>query len=123
FRVKLYSSVLNVRSTGNRGRFRTIPSPGAPNVYRHFLSGIDILVKTSGWSTLADAEDVTSRQMLSNLAGKAFLGGNLGLGLDLGFTYYIKDRWKLTGSMLDFGFVNHNKDVEQYSYHGNYLTD
>src|SRR5690606_5883450 len=123
FRVKLYSSVFNARSTGNRGRFRTIPSPAAPNVYRHFLSGIDILVKTSGWSTLVDAEDVTGRQTLSDLAGKAFLGGNLGVGLDLGFTYYLRDQWKLTGSILDFGFVHHNKDVEKYRYHGDYQTD
>ena len=123
FRVKLYSSVFNARSTGNQGRFRTVPSPNAPNIYRHFLTDIDVLIKTSGWSSLEQAENVTSRQMLSKLAGKAFLGGNLGLGIDVGFTYYLQDRWKLTGSILDFGFVNHNKDVEQYRYHGDYHTD
>ena len=123
FRVKLYSSVFNARSTNNRGAFRTIPSPDAPNIYRHFLSGIDILIRTSGWAPLVDSEKSTGRQTLSKLAGKAFLGGNLGLGLDLGFTYYRNDRLKFTGSIIDIGFINNKKDVENYRYHGNYQTD
>lgn len=123
FRVKLYSSVFNARSTNNRGTFRTIPSPAAPNMYRHFLSGIDVLINTSGWAPLVDSENVGGRQTLSTLAGKAFLGGNLGLGVDLGFTWYKNDRWKFTGSIIDLGFINHKKDVENYRYHGNYQTD
>lgn len=123
FRVKLYSSVFNARSTGNRGVFRTIPSPAAPNTYRHFLSGIDILVRTSGLTSLSGSGEAGESSGLSTLAGSAFLGGNLGLGLDLGFTWYRNDRWKFTGSIIDFGFINHKKYVENYRYHGNYQTD
>lgn len=118
-RAKLYSSIFNANSIDNRGRFSTIPSPSGPNLYRHFLSGIDILVNTSGYASLLDSDGNAGKL----LAKRALLGGNLGLGLDFGFTYYFNDRTKLSGSVLDFGFIYHNKDVESYWYHGNYQTD
>jgi hypothetical protein len=38
-------------------------------------------------------------------------GGDLGLGFDLGFTYYPQNK-QLTASLVDVGFVSHSKDVE-----------
>ncbi|MFD2518149.1 DUF5723 family protein [Salinimicrobium flavum] len=123
FRAKLYSEVFNAYSVDNRGIFRTSPSPEGANIYRHFMSGIDVLIKTAGWASLVDSEDVTGLGTMSNIAKKAFLGGNLGLGLDAGFTFYPDDQYRITGSILDIGFVNHTKDVENYRYYGDYETD
>jgi hypothetical protein len=38
-------------------------------------------------------------------------GGDLGLGFDLGLTYYLKNI-QFTASILDVGFIKHSKDVE-----------
>ena len=121
-RAKLYSGVFNANSTNNRGIFRTVPTPAAPNVYRHFVNGLDATVFTSGWAPLVDEEN-TGMQNLRNVAKSAFLGGNLGIGVDLGFSYYLNDQTKITGSVLDLGFINQKKDVENYRYYGNYQTD
>ena len=123
FRGKIYSGVFNASSAGNSGIFRTEHSPAGPNLYRHYMSDVDILINTSGWKDLEESEDVTRMQMLSKLGRKAFLGGNLGLGLDAGFTWYFSDQIRFTGSILDIGFVRHSKNVENYRYYGDYETD
>jgi hypothetical protein len=46
---------------------------------------------------------------------KALFGGDLGLGFDLGFTYYPQNK-QLTASLVDVGFVSHSKDVESFTY-------
>ena len=122
-RAKLYSGLFNAHSTGNRGSFRTIPSPGAPNLYRHFMSGMDATIHTSGWASLTESQDSTGMETAKSLTRRAFLGGNIGVGVDLGFTYYLNDQYRVTGSILDLGFLNHYKDVETYRYHGTYQTD
>lgn len=121
-RAKLYSGILNAQSINNRGIFRTIPSPGAPNIYRHFVTGLDATVQTSGWTPLLE-DEMTRRETVNSLARKGFFGGNLGLGVDLGFTYYLGDQYKITGSVLDLGFIHQTKDVENYRYRGTYQTD
>jgi hypothetical protein len=45
-------------------------------------------------------------------------GGDLGLGFDLGFTYYPSKNKQLTASLVDVGFVSHSKDVESFTYKG-----
>jgi hypothetical protein len=53
------------------------------------------------------------------LEKKALFGGDLGLGFDLGFTYYPQNK-QLTASLVDVGFVSHSKDVESFTYKGVY---
>ncbi|HET8754197.1 MAG TPA: DUF5723 family protein [Salinimicrobium sp.] len=120
-RAKIYSSIFNAYSVDNRGSFRTIPSPAAPNLYRHFVN-MDVMVKTAGYASLID-DGTTARQKISQVGSRAFLGGNLGLGLDLGFSYYMNDQTRFTGSVIDIGFIYQNKDVENYHYYGDYVTD
>jgi hypothetical protein len=43
----------------------------------------------------------------------------LGLGFDLGLTYYPKEH-SVTASILDVGFIKHSKDVETFTYKGYY---
>ena len=122
FRGKIYSGVFNAYSVGNRGTFRTELSPEGPNLYRHYMSGVDVLINTAGWAGLMDSENVTGIGTMSKLGKRAFLGGNLGLGIDAGFTWYPSDQYRVTGSILDIGFMRQTKNVESYRYYGNYET-
>ena len=122
-RAKIYAGNLNAQSVNNRGIFRTSPSPKGQNIYRHFVNGLDAVIRTSGWASLIDSENNTTEGMAKELVERVFFGGNLGLGLDFGFTYYINERYKLTGSIVDLGFVHHKEDVENYHYFGDYQTN
>ena len=123
FRGKLYSGMFNAYSVGNRGIFRTEVAPEAPNLYRHYLNGVDMLINTSGWAALVDAGNRTGLGAMADFGKRGFLLGNLGLGLDAGFTWYPKERYRITGSILDLGFIHQTKDVENYRYYGDYQTD
>lgn len=123
FRAKIYSGVFNAYSVGNRGTFRTEISPEGPNLYRHYMSGMDVLINTSGYANLLESEDATGMGIMRKVGKRAFLGGNLGLGFDAGFTWYPSDQYRVTGSVLDIGFIRHTKNVENYRYYGNYQTD
>ncbi len=116
FRGKVYSSIFDMRSTSNDALFFT--EPGENNFYRHNLIS-DITVNTSGYASLRDidSEDTAdgSRQVLTKFRNRALLGGNIGLGFDVGFTYHYTDQLSVTASLLDVGFIRHNKDVENYS--------
>ena len=123
FRGKIYSGVFNAYSAGNTGTFRTEVTPGGPNLYRHYMSNVDILINTAGYADLVDSENVSNTGMLAEIGKRAFLGGNLGLGLDAGFTWYASDQYRITGSILDIGFIRQFKNVENYRYYGDYQTD
>jgi hypothetical protein len=119
FRAKLYSSILNFNSTKNNGYFLT--TQGQNNLLRTTLDA-DLEIRTSGIFELKDVLDddnVANGSGISKILGKrALLGGNLGLGFDVGFTYNLDERTTVTGSLLDVGFVYHTKDVRTYSLKG-----
>lgn len=120
-RFKLYSSIFNFRSTKNRGTFVTQFGDGSINIYDHLLQNADVQLQTSGIAPLIDNEDVNeSGDVVNHALGRAFLGGNLGVGLDIGVTYEINKNWMASASILDFGAVFHTKDVENYRAHGSY---
>jgi hypothetical protein len=54
----------------------------------------------------------------ATLEKKALFGKDLGLGFDLGLTYYPKKNIQFTASILDVGFIKHSKDVETFTYKG-----
>jgi hypothetical protein len=49
-----------------------------------------------------------------------FLGGNLGVGIDLGLTYNLEDNIQLTASVVDLGAIKHTKEIKNYNYVGFY---
>lgn len=112
-RMKIYSGVLNITSTGNLGTFTT--RLGQDNIYTHYLNNIDLEINSSG---LYNEQNTTVQA--STLIKRSFLGGNLGLGIDVGFTYKINEQTKLTASLLDLGFVSYSKDVRSGKIKGNY---
>lgn len=118
-RAKVYSSVFNVRSVDNQGDFF---SSGASSngVSRPVLRKVDILVKTSGLSPLLDSKSMSDEEMFGHFKSQAFLGGNIGFGVDLGFTYFLNKHYRITGSILDLGMIDHSEDVKSFRYSGEF---
>ena len=113
-RGKIYSSMFNFSSTYNTGYFYTIQ--GTNSVYNQVILA-DGMVNTSGLTNyLGTSSGFSSAGLLKTI----FLGGNRGLGLDLGLTYYPKENLQFTASVIDLGFINHTKEVENYRYKGHY---
>lgn len=124
FRGKIYSSIIDFKGTNNSGSFFT--TPGQQNFYEHTIRA-DLEIQTSGYASLReieanDTQDGTS-QVVKKFTKRALLGGNLGLGFDVGFTYNINDQLNLTGSIQDIGFIRHTKDVESYTLKGEYSLE
>jgi hypothetical protein len=119
-RLKLYSSLISVSSTRNKGAFKTSIREGSANVYEHTITDLDVEVKTSGFISLDALEQ---SQVSKKLLGRALLGGNLGIGLDAGMTYQFDNQLSLTASVLDLGAIFHTNDTELYKAKGDYTLD
>jgi hypothetical protein len=119
-RAKLYSSILSLRSTRNKGSFVTTLGDGSANIYEHRVTNADVTINTSG---LASLDGMDSSAIPGELMGRAFFGGNIGVGLDLGATYDITDRLQASASILDIGAIFHTKDAETYHAEGSYTLN
>jgi hypothetical protein len=114
-RAKIYSSIFNVTSTKNSGYVYTLPSN--TGIYEQQIYS-QLQLSTSGFSSYKDENaDINVAKDITN---RALLGGNLGLGLDAGFTYYPKKNIQVTASIIDVGFIRHSNKVESYSLKGLY---
>ena len=121
-RAKLYSSMLSLRSTNNRGSFiTTLGEQDSPNIYEHQLQNIALSLETSGLASLQELDG--SSEISSEVIGRSFFGGNLGFGVDIGATYDMTRDITASASILDIGAVFHTKDVERYTVSGNYTLD
>jgi hypothetical protein len=112
-RLKIYSSALNLESTNNRGTFTTVN--GTDNLYTHYLDNVNVNLRTSGL--------VENNEYIDNpnsYLGNTFLGSNLGVGIDLGFTSHLSDQLEITGSIVDLGFINHKKNIKNTFIKGDY---
>ena len=112
-RFKLYSGVLNAKSTLNSGALVSIE--GQNNIYTQKLENVDMSVQTSG--IILDDYDAVEP---SDYIKKMFFSGNYGVGVDVGFTYHFKKQWTVSGSAQDLGFIYYTKDVESYSAKGDF---
>ncbi|WP_372795503.1 DUF5723 family protein [Lutibacter sp.] len=115
-RFKIYSSVFHATSKLNTGSFYT--EEGTNNRYSQHLENVNFLMQTSGMF-LDNNEEVNGSYMKSKL----LFGGDLGVGVDLGFTYRPKKQWIATASVLDLGFIKYSKDIESYRIKGNYEVE
>ncbi len=126
-RAKIYSSIVNFRSTKNSGTFTTIETPQGNNIYQHIVQA-DVSMQTAGFASLRDIDDggdraEGARQVKNKFLSRAFLGGNLGVGVDVGFSYKLEEQWTLTGSATDLGVIFYTKDVESYEAKGSYTFE
>lgn len=112
-RAKVYMSILNGNSTSNSGFFRTRFTDEGPNFFTHEVVGADVQTRTSGLNDIYDNGIGTAFK-------RAIFSPNLGLGLDLGFTYTITEQWSVNGSLLDIGFIAHTTDLRNQSFSGDY---
>ncbi|PRZ23931.1 DUF5723 family protein [Flavobacterium granuli] len=114
-RAKIYSSAFNATSTKNSGYIYTIP--GTTTAYEQLIYS-RLRLNTSGIAQFT-AEDYDG-DIARDIRKKALFGGDLGLGFDVGFTYYPQKNMQLTASIIDVGFIKHSKNVENYTYEGFY---
>ncbi|PKB45191.1 hypothetical protein AX016_3429 [Cellulophaga sp. RHA19] len=113
-RGKLYSSIFSFKSTKNKGYFVT--TPGENNLLASTLVA-DMQLQTSGLNSIKDAND-DGTGVGSVLTKRGLLGGDLGVGVDLGFTYQLNRNTTVTASILDLGFIMHSTDVRNYTLKG-----
>ena len=116
-RAKIYSSGANATSTKNSGYIYTGQTAGTPNLYNQIISS-NLELKTSGISKFT--KDEYEGNVAKDIAHNTFFNGSLGLGLDAGITYYIKENLQLTASIVDLGFIRQTKDIETRTYKGTY---
>lgn len=114
-RGKIYFSGFNATSTRNSGYIVTRPSN--TTMYEQIVNS-DLELRTSGISKYT-ADDYDG-DVATDVRKQLLFGGDLGLGFDLGFTYYPQKNTQITASILDVGFIRHTKDVENYTYKGYY---
>lgn len=113
-RAKLYSGIADYNSTKNSGYL--VNTEGENNTIATTLDA-DMQLRSSGFGALRNAENQGS--LAGTFLKRALFGGDLGLGVDLGFTYRLNERTAITGSLLDLGFMYHSGDVYTYSLKGN----
>ncbi|MGB5646829.1 DUF5723 family protein [Muriicola sp.] len=120
-RGKIYSGIYDFHSSGNTGYFVT--NEGQNNLLSNTLVA-DMQLRTSGFEEIrAILDNEISGSVANVITKRALLGGDLGLGIDLGFTYNLNQRTVITGSLLDLGFVYHAGDVKGYSLQGSATTE
>lgn len=119
-RAKIYSSIANINSTGNNGRFLTVD--GENNIFQHIFN-LDLELRTSGVSSVIDDKDKSAGEDIREFATRTLLGGNLGLGIDFGFSYRLSDQLTFDASVLDIGFIRHNNAIENYELKGDFVFE
>lgn len=117
-RGKIYSSIMDFNSTRNKGFF--ITRPGQNNLLSSTFDA-DMKWRTSGINAIKIASNEDN--LPATIIKRGLFGGNLGLGVDLGFTYQLNKQTILTGSILDLGFIYHTNDVENYTLKGDVTTE
>ncbi len=117
-RGKIYSSIFDFNSSRNKGYFVT--SEGQNNLLRNTINA-DMEWRTSGIRAIRDAEK--EETLPNTILKRGFFGGNLGLGVDLGFTYNLTEQTVISGSLLDLGFIYHANDIKTYTLNGNAITE
>lgn len=111
-RAKLYSGAYNISSTGNTGTLTTVE--GVNNIYQHQFRDVNFSFKSSG------LDGSNTSNLKQDVIRRLFLSGNLGLGLDVGFTYKYRNNITITGSLLDVGFIAYNSKIKTLKLKGDY---
>ncbi|WP_318311994.1 DUF5723 family protein [Flagellimonas crocea] len=123
-RAKIYSSIFQFQSINNSGSFVT--TQGQNNVYESTINA-DMQLQTAGvkgfYDIIEEDTNSTQKDLASLFSQRVLLGGNLGFGLDFGFSYMLNPQTTITGSILDLGFISNTKDVWNYTFSGSTTTD
>lgn len=109
-RAKLYSGAFNLQSLNNKGNFSTRLDQN--NNFQHIFNDVNATFRSSGLSS------IKGKTFIGNAIKNILIGGNLGLGFDVGFTYHLEENLTISGSVLDIGFISYSNDVETYKVKG-----
>lgn len=110
--LKINSPAINLESANNTRTIKTV-RPEDNNISVSMLENINDTYKTTG------INDVSGGLVLAN----TFSGGNLGFCGDVGFSYRITPQFNISRSFVDFGFINHSKNIENATRRGKFTTD
>ena len=116
-RLKIYSSSLNIETNNNSGTITA--TTNNTNIIRQTLDNLDAEIRTSGIIDSNGDANEFSNDVFSN----TLLGGNLGLGFDVGLTYHFSPQLEFTGSIIDVGFIKYSKNTRNFTAKGNYILD
>jgi len=118
-RFKLLSGAVNIDFKNNFGDYYL--SKGTIN-NNHSFNNIDVAFRSSGLIN-PDRENILT-ETSQVLKGLFFMNGNIGVGLDLGLTYYASDEIIITASVLDLDYLKYNNEVVKYEIKTDFeLTD
>jgi hypothetical protein len=119
-RAKIYSGIISYNSTHNRGYFLT--TAGERNLLANTIDA-DMELRTAGLEELREILTDDTRDHAAEIRKLAlkrgFLGGDLGLGVDLGLSYNLNEKTVFTASLIDLGFMYHTSDVRSFTLRGN----
>ena len=116
-RLKIYSSSLNIETNNNSGTITA--TTNNTNIIRQTLDNLDAEIRTSG---IIDSNG-DANESFNDVFSNTLLGGNLGLGFDVGLTYHFSPQLEFTGSIIDVGFIKYSKNIRNYTAKGNYILD
>lgn len=118
-RAKIYSGIIDFNSTNNDGHFVT--NVGENNLLANTIVA-DMQLRTSGIeafrAALSDDTVDEATEIRKLITKRGFLGGDLGLGLDLGFSYHLNEQTVITASLLDLGFIYHSGATRNFTLNG-----
>ncbi len=117
-RLKLYMGMFNAQTSNNTGTYYTTEETDGSIRYIHHLENVNATVHTSGLPDTESDVEIGPSFFTSKL-----LNGNLGLGIDLGFSYFPNDDIELSASLIDLGFISYSQDVKSYKANGDYEID
>ena len=116
-RLKIYSSSLNIETNNNSGTITA--TTNNTNIIRQTLDNLDAEIRTSG---ITDSNG-DANESFNDVFSNTLLGGNLGLGFDVGLTYHFSPQLEFTGSIIDVGFIKYSKNTRNFTAKGNYILD
>jgi len=114
-RAKIYSGAVNFNSTKNRGYYVT--EEGENNLLANTIDA-DMEFRSSGIEEIYRAIDEDPDRLSGILTKRLFFGGNLGVGVDFGFSYQLNEQTVMTASVLDLGFIYNSTNVRNYTVKG-----
>ena len=118
-RAKIYSGIIDFNSTNNDGHFVT--NVGQNNLLANTIVA-DMQLRSSGIEAfrevLSDDTVDETAEITRLITKRGFFGGDLGLGMDFGFSYHLNERTLITASLLDLGFIYHSGDTRNFTLKG-----
>jgi hypothetical protein len=106
----MISGSLDVRSDNNSGIYNLTQTDDG--LYNHNFQNMNFIIKNSGLFTELN-EEVTA-DFGQAFKGVFFMEGNIGFGLDLGFTHHINEKITISGSVLDLDYLAYSGNTVNY---------